>query len=277
MPGSGFQLGIFSWFGFVLPLSERLRMIKEAGFGATSVWWEDEQGYPGIKKENMPRMVRESGLLLENIHVPYDGCNALWNENRSVREAEVKKHIAWVEDCIRYDIPVMVMHIADGPAPPGVLKYGVESIGRILRVAEQGGIILALENTDHTSYLRLVLSEIESPCLGLCYDSSHDLLYNPDSPQLLSELGGRLVATHLSDTDGMRDRHWLPGQGVIDWEQIGRVFPQATYRGLLSLEVCADGCWSRGDPEAFIKKAYAQALRIGGLLTRSRPSDVWVS
>ena len=37
-----YPLGIFSWFGFVLPFEERITLIKEAGFTATSIWWEDE-------------------------------------------------------------------------------------------------------------------------------------------------------------------------------------------------------------------------------------------
>lgn len=49
---------------------ERLHLIKEAGFDAVSAWWEDEEGTPGIKKEHFPTLARDSGLILENIHVP---------------------------------------------------------------------------------------------------------------------------------------------------------------------------------------------------------------
>lgn len=30
--------GIFSWFGFPIPMEERLRMIKDAGFDSVLLW-----------------------------------------------------------------------------------------------------------------------------------------------------------------------------------------------------------------------------------------------
>lgn len=51
------KLGIFSWFGFVMPLRKRLELIKNAGFDVTSLWWEDEEGNPPTRKDEMPRMV----------------------------------------------------------------------------------------------------------------------------------------------------------------------------------------------------------------------------
>ena len=59
------KYGIFSWFGFVMPLSERLELIKKAGFDSTCLWWEDEEGAYPVKKTDMPKMVRDFGLSLE--------------------------------------------------------------------------------------------------------------------------------------------------------------------------------------------------------------------
>ena len=54
------KFGIFSWFGFVMSLSKRIELIKNAGFDSTSLWWEDEEGSPSIKKNEMPKIVRDS-------------------------------------------------------------------------------------------------------------------------------------------------------------------------------------------------------------------------
>ncbi|MGI6487488.1 MAG: sugar phosphate isomerase/epimerase family protein [Syntrophothermaceae bacterium] len=266
MNSSPLRIGIFSWFGFVLPLPERLKLIKKAGFDATTLWWEDEIGCPGIEKENMPKMVRESGLVLENIHVPYDDCNDIWSDVRSVRDAVVKRHLNWLEDCARFDIPLMVMHITDGPNPPFSPRNGIDSITRILNTAEEAGIVIAIENTERLDYTEFVLSEIESPYLGLCYDSSHDWLYDGVGAEILLKLGRYLKATHLSDNDGKKDRHWLPGEGIIDWNRVSRFFPNSTYDGFLTLEVCPGQEDLNQSPYNFLSKAYQQALWLEELL-----------
>lgn len=56
------KLGIFSWFSYSLDIEERLRMIKQAGFDATSLWWGDEN------KHYQPEMARKLGLEIDNIH-----------------------------------------------------------------------------------------------------------------------------------------------------------------------------------------------------------------
>lgn len=45
------------------------------------------------------------------------------------------------------------------------------------------------------------------------------------------------MVTHLGDNDGVHDRHWLPGLGVLNWEEIMRWLPVKTYQGSLTLEV----------------------------------------
>ncbi len=53
--------GIFSWFGIELPLDERLRLIKKAGFDSTSVWLGEEEELVRDGKEHLiPELVRSN-------------------------------------------------------------------------------------------------------------------------------------------------------------------------------------------------------------------------
>jgi len=262
------QLGIFSWFGFVLPLPQRLKLIKEADFNATTLWWEDEIGSLKIRKENMPNMVRESGLFLENIHIPYDNCDELWSEHKSTRDAIVNKYIVWLNDCAKYNIPIMVMHITDSlnlPSPDQNGHYGIDSISRLLKVAEDLGVTIAIENTGREDYIYFVLSELHSNYFGFCYDSSHNRIYSKNDLALLENLANCIVTTHLSDNDGHQDRHWLPGEGIIDWEKVCKVFPQVDYAGYLTLEVYPTEQELKKTPEEFLAKAYQRALWLRSL------------
>jgi len=259
------MLSIFSWFGFCVPLPERLKMIKEAGFTATTLWWEDEVGYLGGEKKNFTRLVQEAGLILENIHLPYTDCNNFWHSCESKRNSMVDQCLAWLDECVKYEIALLVMHVTDGFAEPGPKKYGVESMTKIVRAAEELGIVIGVENTGRPEYVDLILQEIQSDYLGLCYDSSHDWLCSPSKGGLLDTWGHRLVATHFSDNDGLKDRHWLPGEGIIDWDKIGSLFPRETYRGFLALEVHPQEEDLKKDPRDFLARAYQSLLRVNEL------------
>lgn len=261
---AGYQnlLGIFSWFGYVLPLSERLRLIREAGFDATSLWWEDEIGTPSIKKEDMPVLVREAGLILENIHIPYHECDALWNESRSVREAVVKQYQGWLDDCEKHQIPIMVMHISDSLTLPPPNRYGLESITGLVERAEERGITIAIENTGREDYIRFVFSRMSSPHLGFCYDSSHHRIYGQGRLDLLASLAARVVCTHLSDNDGRQDCHWLPGEGNIDFRPISALLAAAEYQAGLTLEVTRGEQDAATPPALFLARAFRSAAAL---------------
>lgn len=259
------KLAIFSWFGFILPLPERLRLIRQAGFDAVSLWWEDEQGSSVIKKEDFAELVDDSGLIFENIHAPFNNANDLWHENKTARNNTIKKHLNWLEDCAKYNIPLMVMHVTEGDNPAAPNKHGIESILCLVRFAENVGVKIAIENTRREDNISFILNEILSDHLGYCFDSSHANLYSDKGETLLKNYGDRLIATHLSDNDGIKDRHWLPGNGIIEWKNIIDSFAINRYEKNLTLEVCANQEEMKEQPEQFLKKAFRRLSWIKDL------------
>ncbi len=256
------KLALFSWFGYDLPLSQRLELVRKARFDATSLWWgDDEEMYRTGMKHHMPELAREHGLLLEYVHVPSHGSSDLWSNTCSVREAVVQEHTGWLEDCARHKIPVLVMHMSRRDMPCETL-YAVESIHRIVSAAESLGVVVALENTRVQRDIEEVLRQVQSPYLGLCYDTSHDWLYGDEKGSLLRNLGDLLVTTHLSDNDGVRDLHSLPGDGVVDWSIVARSFQSATYSGFLSLELTGNHGKESISPAAYTRLAFERAAWV---------------
>ncbi|PKM87532.1 MAG: sugar phosphate isomerase/epimerase [Firmicutes bacterium HGW-Firmicutes-12] len=264
------KLGIFSWFGFVLPLPERLLLIKKAGFDAVSLWWEDEQAIGqgiSLRKGDFTKLVIDSGLIVENIHAPFNNSNDLWSDHKLIRKRVVERHLNWLEDCAIHNIPLMVMHLTEGDSTPEPNKYGIETMSCLVRFAEDVGVKIAIENTRREDNIDYLLSEIQSEHLGYCYDSSHANLYHDKGEYLLKNFGNRLIATHLSDNDGIKDRHWLPGNGIISWERLLKKYAFNTYKRYLTLEVCADYDEMKEGPEPFLGKAFHRLSFIRELKT----------
>ena len=43
--------------------------------------------------------------------------------------------------------------------------------------------------------------------------------------------GNKIVTTHVSDYDFVNERHWLPGEGKIDWQELLSTFKAVEYSG----------------------------------------------
>lgn len=66
------KLGIFSWFGYDLPLAERLELIAAAGFESTFLWLEPEESLVGRNQADlMPELARRQGLSRSTTYTPH--------------------------------------------------------------------------------------------------------------------------------------------------------------------------------------------------------------
>jgi sugar phosphate isomerase/epimerase len=258
--------GFFSWFGYPLPIENRLQLIKEAGFDRVSIWLGNEEACVSEHRPaDLCAAAARLGLFVECAHAPYDDCNLLWNDENSAADPLVGRMASWIRFCGTQGIPVMVMHLTRGDDPPHPSAAGLARIEGLVEEAARSSVVVALENTRKTAAVDRALSSIDSPHLGFCYDSSHDFLYARHPTDILRRWGGRLAYTHLSDNDGTGDSHWIPGRGTIDWAAIRDALPKR--RPLpLSLEVVPIDPSSQS-AESFLRESMERGAALARMLT----------
>jgi sugar phosphate isomerase/epimerase len=262
-------LGLHASFVRTLPLPERFSILRDAGFDATALWWEEQREEIRAIRDLAPDLVRQAGLLLDHLHVPYFACNGLWSETPGERAAAFELHTAWIGDCARHGVPRMVMHVTRGKSPPAPGAPALDDFRRLAGRAEDAGVVLAIENTHSPGHIDYLFERIESPFLTLCYDVAHDRLHSATPLDLLRRWGDRVGVMHVSDTDGRRDWHWLPGDGDTDFARVGACLRPGGYRGTLMLE----GMIGRDDTDAegFALRAAEAGRRVRDRL--AHPSE----
>ncbi len=251
----------FGWFGYELPMKERCALIKQAGFDGLTLWWSDDLGDSEYRSN--PELARNAGLYVENIHTPYEDINNLWLDNLA-GESLTDLYLSLVDDCAEYDIPTMVCHLSYKNSPPPFNELGLNRVKRIIDRAETRGVNVAFENLRRLDYLEYVLSHVNSPRAGFCYDSGHHNSFTPNE-DLLPKYGSRLFALHLHDNDGTDDQHLLPFDGTLDWAVAMRGIEQAGYTGAVALEVMNKGHEALS-PDEFLHLAYERAKKLEALL-----------
>lgn len=250
---------IFSWFGFGIPMEERFRLIKNTGFDSTFLWWGDEYSEVDGPRLQIPETARMQGLYIENVHLPFSGANFLWTEDLESDDL-MNVYRKGLMECAEQNIPTAVLHVTDGSNPPPITELGLVRIRKLVELAEQKSVNIALENLRKPEYLAYILEKIHSDRLGFCFDSGHQHCRTPDI-DFLSLYGSRLMALHLHDNDGTEDQHLVPGEGAIDWNRLCRGLKSTGYNGAVALEVTNEFSQFRGkeSAEEFLMRAYESA------------------
>lgn len=255
------KTGIFNWFGYILPIEERIRLIKEAGYEYVMLWWEDET-YPDFRDKNhFAKLVKNCGLKLDNVHLPYDEVNLLWSDNIEERKKYTDKLIKWMNECKKSGVDTVVTHTTDKNNLEFKYSAGYDSFYEILKEAENIKLKVALENTQMFHYTDFILTELESDYLGFCYDSSHDFVNGESFGDILNKWRHRLLCVHLSDNDGLKDRHWIPGKGHVDWPRVIKYVKDSNCQSY-SMEVYPYEEEKSLEPLDFLTKARDSILSI---------------
>ncbi|MCL2361263.1 MAG: sugar phosphate isomerase/epimerase [Defluviitaleaceae bacterium] len=251
----------FEAFGYELPKKTCFELIRQAGFDGVLLWWSDNFGDSNFRQN--PKLARDAGLFVENIHTPFEKINNLWRDNLD-GDALLTHFLEIVDECANYQVPTMVMHLSKGDNPPPFNALGLNRIKRIVERAERSDVNLALENLRQVRYLDYVMSRIDSPRVGFCYDSGHHNCRCQDV-DLLAQYGNRLMSLHLHDNDGTGDHHLLPFDGTINWPQTMSNIAKAGFNGPIAMEAFNIG-HERLPPDEFLQLLYTRAVKLKDLM-----------
>jgi sugar phosphate isomerase/epimerase len=69
----------------------------------------------------------------------------------------------------------------------------------------------------------------------VCFDTNH--LLSEDLCEFIEKVGDKIVSTHISDYDFVNERHWLPGEGKIDWQKLINELKKVNYNEMWLYEL----------------------------------------
>ena len=55
---------------------------------------------------------------------------------------------------------------------------------------------------------------------------------------------------HVSDYDFINERHWLPGEGLLDWQSVLAAIKEIGYKGSWLYEINLEAPWTINRPRA---------------------------
>ena len=235
--------GVASGF-FAEPTSEKWRSAVEAGLTEAELGFSYglSDGDMAEKAERDYKMLVGSGVSVSSCHLPFVGydISSLDEPARSNAVAALKNFIGWSAD---RNIKMAILHASFEPISPEErpmrLEKSAENIRELGRYANERGVVLAVENLPRTcigncSDEMLFLTD-SGKNAAICFDVNHLLIET--HAEFYEKVAPYAVTTHLSDYDRIDERHWIPGDGCIDWGELGQLFEKRNYAGRYIFEI----------------------------------------
>ncbi|MDF2724923.1 MAG: sugar phosphate isomerase/epimerase [Paenibacillus sp.] len=240
---------------------DQVRRCVEAGFEALDMNYCDYQKVlltqPWSEEERWAYRFREAadqhGLSFSQMHGPIHGGSF----HETMMGLNVQSFTALAERALQtaaiLGVSWVVFHptnIAFNPAyrPEETVDFNVQFYSKFLPILEKSGVGIALENlfahrnvawsylTTSDELVELV-DRIGHPLVGACWDTGHGHMSGHDQYDAIKQVGHRLKALHIQDTDKTLDQHLFPYHGTIDWNKVMKAVKEIGYTGDFTYEV----------------------------------------
>lgn len=187
---------------------------------------------------------------LWSLHLPFFPFDKIDISNREISKQTVEIFKYYIKKANSIGIKVFVIHPSGEPIEESEraakIACAKNSLKDLAEYAAQIGCIIAVEDLPRSclgncSKEILELVSVHKN-LKVCFDTNH--LLNEDICDFIRNVGDRIITTHVSDYDFINERHWLPGEGGIDWKAVVSALEKIGYDGYWLYELGLETPWS---------------------------------
>jgi sugar phosphate isomerase/epimerase len=193
--------------------------------------------------------LRQANIRPMSIHAPFG--QAIDPSNPATAVAALASLRQALADAQFFGAPMVVIHASSEPIAanerPARLECSLQTLTELREEFRQAGVKMALELLPRSCIgnclveLERFVERLGAEVCGVCLDVNHGMDQYAHLPQWVKTLGKNLITLHLSDYDGIDEKHWLPGKGVINWPAFMTALRNIDYRGPFNFEVSAPG------------------------------------
>jgi sugar phosphate isomerase/epimerase len=209
----------------------------------TSILTEEER-----KKYTVVRnLVKEGVMNISSIHMPFENGTD-WDASypdEEIRKKIVQNHIDLLKEYSDIAGKFVTIH-ASGEPPleehPARMLMIKRTLDELMPIAEELDLTFNIEYLPRTCLgncveeLQEIIKDFDEKRVGICLDVNHIMNEYQKLPSIIKTLGNRINSFHICDYDGVDETHWIPGQGVYDWDEILTCIRQLNKEVLLILE-----------------------------------------
>ena len=177
------------------------------------------------------------GVGLWSFHLPFSPFRVIDVSNPALADFTVEYFSSLIEKAASVGVKRFIIHPSAEPIAdedrPARIACAKKSLSRLADLADKFGGVICVEDLPRTCLGRnsAELMDIVSahPSLRVCFDTNHML--SESLVDFIKNTAEKIETTHVSDYDFLNERHWLPGEGKIDWKSLYETLIGVGYKG----------------------------------------------
>ncbi len=208
------------------PIDEEMfKKYNEAGITHMEVSvdkWNSEK----LDYDKLLMWSKKYNVELYSFHLPFWPFTEIDISHEKLAKPSVEYLSEYIKKASKIGINKFIIHPSGEPIDEcdraKRLEISKQSLHTLAELAKEYGAVICVENLPRTCLGRDSSDILEllsaHPDLVACFDTNH--LLEEDPIEFINKIGDKIKTLHVSDYDFKNERHWLPGEGMLDWQSI---------------------------------------------------------
>ncbi len=202
-----------------------------------------ERVYDGFDYQNAYQLAKTYGIRLWSLHLPFVKACDIASCDKAFRQKTLKTFSEIIRKGADIGVTKFVVHPCLEPVSSeerqDKLLYSRQSLSYLADICAQNGAEICVEDLPRSclgnSIAEMQFLTAEDSRIKICFDTNHITIEKPEDAILA--LGDKIVTLHVSDFDFIDEKHWLPGEGSINWEKVINALNAINYNGVFMYEI----------------------------------------
>lgn len=230
---------------FAFPVDEEsFKKLREQNIESIEISFPSHM-YSEINYDKLKSLSETYGIELWTYHLPFSPFSEieLSTPDAAVRDSTLKYFSELIKKGTDIGIDKFVVHssgeVIEDYEREERMKYAMDSLNELAETAFKNNAVIAVEDLPRTCLgknseeIKRLISVNDN--LRVCLDTNH--LFSEDVAKFIENLADKIITLHISDFDFINERHWLPGEGKLDWQSIITALRNANYNGVWMYEI----------------------------------------
>ncbi|MFA7636960.1 MAG: sugar phosphate isomerase/epimerase family protein [Monoglobales bacterium] len=226
-------------------LNEKLfENYEKSGVGAIEIS-PNYLDYKDIDYKALADFSSKYGVELWSYHLPFVPFEEIdiSSLDGSVRKQSISYLTELIKKASDIGIEKFIVHPSGEPIDVSIrverIKCSKDSLNELAEIAARFGGVICVEDLPRTclgnSSAEIIDLISVNNKLRVCFDTNH--LLGEDNCDFIRKVGDKIITLHVSDYDFIDEKHWLPGEGKIQWQDVLKALNEINYNGVFMYEI----------------------------------------
>lgn len=215
---------------------------SKAGIDAMEISMPSDY-YENINYKQLEKLSSQTGIELWSYHLPFAPFDRIDISNRATYKNTVGYFEELIKKAAQTGIKRFIIHASGEPINDEErrerMKCAREGLEILAETAKKNNAVIAVEDLPRSCLGKNSdeISELigNNDNLKVCLDTNH--LLGENLVEFIHKMGKKIITTHISDYDFVNERHWLPGEGKLNWNDVLNALRDIEYDGVWMYEI----------------------------------------